>query len=160
MNPLLQNNFGRVTNHSDVTLDARDIIERLGLEPHPEGGWYKETWRADAAPGVRAAGTAIYYLLEAGDRSHWHRVDAAELWHFYAGAPLKLSLSKDGEESRDVVLGNTLWDQQAPQRIVPAGWWQSAQSLGEWTLVGCTVSPGFEFQYFEMASPDWTPKDA
>ena len=149
-----------MTSHSDTPPNARDIIDRLGLEPHPEGGWYKETWRADAASDARATGTAIYYLLEAGDRSHWHRVDAAELWHFYGGAPLKLSISEDGEISKDVVLGSNFAEEQAPQRIVPAGWWQSAQSLGDWTLVGCTVSPGFEFQYFEMAPPNWAPKDA
>ena len=136
---------------------AKQIIETLGLQPHPEGGWYAETWRADAAEGTRAAGTAIYYLLEAGDVSHWHRVDAAEIWHWYAGGPLSLTLSPNGHDAEAIVLGPEINVGQRPQRIVPAGWWQTATSLGAWTLAGCTVSPGFEFDGFEMAPPDWRP---
>ncbi len=136
---------------------AREIIDALGLQPHPEGGWYRETWRAAAEPGARAAGTAIYYLLDAGEFSHWHRVDAAEIWHFYAGAPLALTLSPDGHDAEAHRLGSGLAAGQRPQIVVPAGWWQCATSLGAWTLVGCTVSPGFDFAGFEMAPPDWRP---
>ena len=138
--------------------EAQDIIKKLELAPHPEGGWYRETWRADSADGERAAGTAIYYLLEKGQRSHWHRVDAAEIWHFYAGAPLELSLSQDGVASSAQKLGNDFAQGEAPQIIVPPNCWQAAQSLGDWTLVGCTVSPGFEFENFEMADADWAPR--
>ncbi|MEM7670111.1 MAG: cupin domain-containing protein [Pseudomonadota bacterium] len=136
---------------------ARDIIETLGLRPHPEGGWYRETWRADAADGARASGTAIYYLLEAGDFSHWHRVDAAEIWHWYAGGPLSLTLSPNGHDAEAMLLGPEITAGQRPQRIVPAGWWQTATSMGAYSLVGCTVSPGFEFSGFEMAPDDWRP---
>lgn len=138
-------------------LVAQDIIARLELKPHPEGGWYRETWRADAAGGARAVGTAIYFLLEKGQRSHWHRVDAAEIWHYYAGAPLRLELSDDGEIVRALTLGPDLAAGERPQIIVPPHAWQAAESLGEWTLVGCTVSPAFEFSGFELAPPDWAP---
>ncbi len=138
---------------------AADVINRLGLQPHPEGGHYAETWRHTPADGGRGSGTAIYYLLAAGERSHWHRVDAAEIWHYYAGDALALSISEDGESSETLVLGPDLAAGQRPQQVVPAGAWQSAQSLGEWTLVGCTVSPAFEFEGFEMAPPDWRPGD-
>ncbi|MEM7237266.1 MAG: cupin domain-containing protein [Pseudomonadota bacterium] len=136
---------------------ARDIIETLGLRPHPEGGWYRETWRADAADGARASGTAIYYLLEAGDFSHWHRVDAAEIWHWYAGGPLSLTVSPNGHDAEAMLLGPEIAAGQRPQQIVPAGWWQTATSMGAFSLVGCTVSPGFEFSGFEMAPDDWRP---
>jgi predicted cupin superfamily sugar epimerase len=136
---------------------AREIIDALGLARHPEGGWYRETWRAEAQDGGRAAGTAIYYLLEGGDFSHWHRVDAAEIWHHYAGGPLSLTLSPNGHDAEAHVLGDELGAGQRPQLLVPPGWWQCATSLGAWTLVGCTVSPGFEFSGFEMAPPDWLP---
>jgi predicted cupin superfamily sugar epimerase len=136
---------------------ARRLIAALGLQPHPEGGWYRETWRAEAAPGERAAGTAIYYLLEADQFSHWHRVDAAEIWHFYAGAPLSLSLSPNGHDAEAHLLGPDVLAGQKPQVIVPPGWWQCATSMGPFTLVGCTVSPGFDFAGFEMAPPDWRP---
>ncbi len=138
-------------------MSADEIITRLGLLPHPEGGWFKETWRADAKDGERASGTAIYYLLKAGERSHWHRVDATEIWHYYAGAPLQLSLSEDGKTARDVVLGPDLASNQAPQIALAPFCWQAARSLGDWTLVGCTVSPGFEFSGFEMAPKGWAP---
>ncbi len=140
-----------------MSAEAAEIIAALGLEPHPEGGWYRETWRAEAAEGTRAAGTAIYYLLEAGQRSHWHRVDAAEVWHWYGGAPLALSLSQEGGPASVHRLG-PFGPEQRPQRIVPPGCWQSAESLGDWTLVGCTVSPGFVFESFEMAPPGWAPQ--
>ena len=138
---------------------AKDIIVTLGLQRHPEGGWYRETWREETGKGARAAGTAIYYLLEGGDRSHWHRVDAAEIWHWYAGAPLALSLSAAGGAAETLTLGPDLAAGQRPQRLVPMGWWQSAESLGAFTLVGCTVSPGFEFAGFEMAPPGWSPSE-
>jgi uncharacterized protein len=138
-------------------MQAKDIIATLGMAPHPEGGWYAQTFR-DAPQGGRGHSTAIYYLLEQGQRSHWHRViDAAEVWHFYDGAPLQLGLSPDGEASSVEVLGLDLASGQRPQIIVPANQWQSARSLGAWTLVGCTVAPGFEFASFEMAAPDWEP---
>jgi len=136
---------------------AREIIERLGLSPHPEGGWFRETWRAPAAEGERSCGTAIYYLLDAGDFSHWHRVDAAEVWHWYAGGPLSLTLSPDGHDAEAHVLGPEIAAGQRPQLVVPPGWWQTATSLGHFTLVGCTVSPGFEFSGFELAPADWRP---
>ncbi len=138
-------------------MHARDVIRLLDLSRHPEGGWYRETWRAPTAGGQRAAGTAIYYLIEAGEVSHWHRVDAAELWHWYAGGPLSLTLSPDGHDAEAVVLGPELGAGQRPQRLVPPGHWQTAVSLGPWTLCGCTVSPGFEFARFELAPPDWHP---
>jgi uncharacterized protein len=137
--------------------DADAIIGRLGLKPHPEGGHYLETWRGEAPKGERPAGSAIYYLLRAGERSAWHRVDAAEIWHFYAGGPLELSLGGTGERpiATDVlVLGPHLSAGQRPQLVVPVGAWQSARSLGSWTLVGCTVSPAFTFEGFELADGD------
>ncbi len=137
---------------------AGDVITRLGLQPHPEGGHFRETWRAAAKAGERAAGTAIYYLLAAGEKSHWHRVDADEVWHFYAGAPLTLSIAVDGEKAVAHVLGTDLAGGEVPQVVVPAGHWQAAESTGAWTLVGCTVSPGFEFSGFEMAPRDFQPK--
>ncbi len=134
--------------------EADDIVAALGLEPHPEGGHYRQTWIAEALPGERPVGTAILYLLRAGERSHWHRVDAVEIWHFHAGAPLILSISEDEQgPAAEMVLGPDLAIGQRPQGIVPAGWWQAARSTGAWTLVGCTVSPGFRFDGFELASP-------
>jgi uncharacterized protein len=138
-------------------MDAKDIIETLGMSPHPEGGWYVETFR-DAYGGERGHSTAIYYLLEAGQRSHWHRViDAAEGWHFYAGSALELSLSADGLIAHTRILGLNLADGERPQIVVPANHWQSARSLGAWTLVGCTVAPGFQFSAFVMAEPGLQP---
>ncbi len=137
---------------------AHEIISRLDLSPHPEGGWFKETWRAETKPDERAAGTAIYYLLEEGQRSHWHRVDATEIWHFYAGAALKLSIAKQRDAAEKVLtLGGDIAEGERPQAIVPAHYWQSAMSLGAWTLVGCTVSPGFQFEGFELAPANWKP---
>ncbi|MBB5574112.1 MULTISPECIES: cupin domain-containing protein [Rhizobium] len=137
-----------------------EIIEALSMQPHPEGGWYVQTFR-DEHGGSRGHSTAIYYLLQAGQRSHWHRVrDAAEVWHYYAGAPLALHRSADGKASETIVLGIDLVKGERPQAIIPADWWQSAESLGDFTLVGCTVAPGFEFSSFEMAAPDWKPLSA
>lgn len=141
----------------DSALSAEEVVRRLDLQPHPEGGYFRETWRAEAAPGERAAGSAIYYLLDAGGASHWHRVDADEVWHYYAGAPLALSLSADGSGAETRHLGPALDAGQLPQIVAPKGWWQAAVSLGAWTLVGCTVSPAFEFAGFELAPPDWRP---
>lgn len=138
-------------------MDAKSIIATLDLKPHPEGGYFKETFR-DPAGGDRGHSTAIYYLLEAGDLSHWHRVlDSVEVWHWYAGGPLALTLSPDGHDAEAFRLGPELTAGQRPQVIVPAGHWQTAESLGEWTLCGCTVAPGFEFATFEMAPADWRP---
>jgi predicted cupin superfamily sugar epimerase len=141
------------------TPETAALVASLGLSPHPEGGWYRETWRAGPAPaGDRAAATAIYYLLEAGDRSHWHRVDAAELWLFHAGAPLTLSIARDDGALETVILGPDPLTGQSPQRLVPAGAWQSAQASDVgWTLVACVVVPGFEFSGFEMAPSGWAP---
>ena len=138
-------------------MSPAEIIALLGLEPHPEGGHFRETWRAPAPPGERAAGTAIYYLLQAGEVSRWHRVDADEMWHWYAGSPLARSLSPDGRSTETLHLGPDLASGERPQVLVPAGGWQSATSLGPWTLVGCTVSPGFMFETFELASEGWRP---
>lgn len=140
-----------------MSLSPAEIIELLGLQPHPEGGHFRETWRAAAPPGERAAGTAIYYLLQAGEISRWHRVDADEMWHWYAGSPLALSLSPDGRSTETRHLGPDLASGERPQLLVPAGAWQSATSLGPWTLVGCTVSPGFMFESFELAPKGWQP---
>ena len=141
------------------TIKASEVVKMLGMARHPEGGWFVETFRDAAGSNGRSFGTAIYYLLEAGDRSHWHRVDAAEIWHFYAGAALALSIS-GGKSAEHHVLGSALGASERPQVIVPAGAWQSAESTGAWTLVGCTVAPGFEFSGFEMAPPGWQPGDA
>jgi uncharacterized protein len=134
-----------------------DIIRLLSLTPHPEGGHYCETFRDSlAAESGRAASTAIYFLLREGEISRWHRVDAAEVWHWYAGAPLSLIIVEDGSR-RAVRLGTDLPAGERPQAVVPAQAWQQAQSLGAWTLVGCTVAPGFEFAGFELARPDFEP---
>lgn len=140
-------------------MTADEIIAELGLEPHPEGGWFRETWRHVPTEGAgRGAGTAIYFLLKAGEASAWHRVDAAEIWHHYAGAPLELRVSEPEVAPPVVyVLSPDLAAGARPQWIVPAGAWQSARSLGEWTLVGCTVSPAFVFEGFEMAPRGWAP---
>jgi predicted cupin superfamily sugar epimerase len=141
----------------DPTLDAAAVVAALGLAPHPEGGHYREVWRDAPADGGRGAGTAIYYLLAEGESSHWHRVDAAEAWHWYAGAPLALDLSPDGAEMCVLRLGPDLGAGERPFALVPPGWWQSAVPLGRWTLVGCTVAPAFRFDGFELAPPGWRP---
>jgi len=137
---------------------AEEIIARLGLMPHPEGGHYVETFR-DSEDGGRGHSTAIYFLLRSGESSAWHRVrDAAEVWHHYAGAPLALDMAAPGGTGAvSLVLGTDLAAGERPQHVVPAGWWQSARSLGAWTLAGCTVAPGFDFSAFEMAAPGWQP---
>ena len=136
---------------------AADLIAQLGLVPHPEGGHYRETWRHESSDGGRGAGTAIYFLLQRGEISHWHRVDAAEIWHYYSGAPLELRTCVDGEDVRTELLGADLSAGELPQRIVLPHAWQSARSLGEFRLVGCTVSPAFEFSRFELAPPGFEP---
>lgn len=141
----------------DGALDADAIIRLLDLAPHPEGGWYRENFRDSGDANGRAHGTAIYYLLKAGERSHWHRVDAAEIWHWYAGEPLALKCSVDGERSETHRLGPDLAGGERPQLIVPKGVWQAAEPLGSFTLVGCTVAPGFDFAGFEMAPKGWHP---
>jgi hypothetical protein len=140
-------------------LSAAEVIRLLALKPHPEGGHFRETLR-DPHPvaGERAHSTAIYFLLAAGERSHWHKVDAAEVWHFYAGAPLLLEIAPTPEGPiEQITLGNDLAAGQRPQGIVPPHAWQAASSLGDWTLVGCTVAPGFELERFELAARDWKP---
>ena len=133
-------------------MSAEEIIAKLDLQPHPEGGWYRQTWVGPQVGG-RASGTAILFLLKAGERSHWHRVDADEIWLWHAGAPLVLSM---GEASAtEVVVGPDVLSGEAVQAVVPAGWWQAARSTGDWTLVSCTVSPGFRFEGFELAPPGW-----
>ena len=136
---------------------AADLIERLGLEPHPEGGWYRETWRGIAECGQRPSGSAIFYLLAAGEVSRRHRVDSTEIWHHYRGAPIELRIGASGApSSSDAVhlLGPEIEHGQVPQILVPPWDWQEARSLGEFSLVGCTVSPAFEFSGFELAEPD------
>jgi predicted cupin superfamily sugar epimerase len=136
---------------------ATEIIARLDLQPHPEGGHYRETFRD---PRLDASGrsvpTAIYFLLARGERSHWHRIDAVETWHYYAGSALVLQIADDSG-TRTIRLGPDLVAGEVPQAMVPAQAWQAAESSGDWTLVGCTVAPGFDFAKFELAKPDWFP---
>jgi uncharacterized protein len=143
-----------------TSMTADEIIRLLSLRPHPEGGHFVETFQDTSAGGGRAASTAIYFLLARGERSHWHRVDAAEVWHYYAGSPLRLEIAdeNDGPIQR-LHLGPDLPAGERPQAVVPPEAWQAAESLGDWTLVGCTVAPGFEFAGFDMAPAGWTPQD-
>ena len=137
-------------------LGPEQIIDHLRLQPHPEGGWYRQTWVADVAGRAdgRPVGTCIYFLLKAGERSHWHRVDAVEIWHHYAGAPLILRMAAtDCGPVQRIILGPDLAGGALPQGIVPEGWWQAAEATGGWALAGCTVSPGFTFGGFELAPP-------
>jgi len=138
-----------------MTNTADHIIHKLSLSPHPEGGHYRQTWIADAKDGLRADGTCIYFLLKSGEISRWHRIDAVEIWHYYAGAPLILSMAeaKTGPAC-DYTLGPDVLNGQSPQLVVPEHHWQSARSSGEYTLVGCSVSPAFRFEGFEMMSED------
>ena len=136
--------------------DADSVIAALGLTPHPEGGHYRETFRDEGGHGGRAHSTAILYLLRGGQVSHWHRIDAAELWHWYGGAPLLLSIHGDGAR-QDLSLGPDFLAGDVPQGLVPPGAWQSARSLGAWSLAGCTVAPGFDFAQFELAPKNWRP---
>ena len=132
--------------------EADRLIALLDLKPHPEGGHYRQTFKDGGGADGRAHSTAIYFLLKAGEVSRWHRVDAAEVWHFYSGAPLELRVGKD-----TYVLGPNVDEAQAPQVVVPPHAWQSARSLGDYTLVGCTVAPGFEFEHFELAPDGFVP---
>jgi len=143
-----------------TSMTAGQIIQFLNLKPHPEGGHFAETFRDGAlSGGKRAASTAIYFLLARGERSHWHRVDATEVWHYYAGSPLKLEIADaDDGPIRRLRLGADFSTGERPQAVVPRRAWQAAESLGDWTLVGCTVAPGFEFAGFELAPPRWTPR--
>jgi predicted cupin superfamily sugar epimerase len=139
-------------------LTADQIVALLKMQPHPEGGFYAETFRDDMTDADgRAASTLIYFLLPQGVLSRWHRVDAVETWHWYAGDALELSLSMDGRTKEVLILGNDLLAGERPQGIVPRDGWQQARSLGAWTLVGCTVAPGFQFEGFEMAPEGWEP---
>ena len=138
-------------------MTAQEVIARLSLKAHPEGGWYRETFRDPREVEGRSVGTAIYYLLDVGEVSEWHRVDAAAIWHWYAGAPMVITISPNGHDAQAHHLGPALEQGQQPQIVVPAGHWQTATSLGAWTLVGCTVAPGFDFAGFEMAPTGWRP---
>jgi predicted cupin superfamily sugar epimerase len=139
-------------------LSASDVIRLLDLKPHPEGGHFREMFRdARQVDGDRSASTSIYFLLARGERSHWHRVDAVEIWHWYAGAALELEIAADKGRER-IRLGSDLASGERPQVVVPAHAWQAAQSLGDWTLCGCTVAPGFDFKAFELAPPGWAPR--
>jgi predicted cupin superfamily sugar epimerase len=144
--------------HAIGGLTAQDVIRRLDLKPHPEGGYFRETFRDPLTDANgRAVSTAIYYLLGLGEVSEWHRVDATEIWHYHAGAPMVITLSPNGHDAQARHLGPDLMNGQEPQIIVPANHWQTTTSLGAWTLVGCTVAPGFDFAGFEMAPPGWRP---
>ncbi len=135
-------------------MTADQIITTLDLAPHPEGGWYRQTWVAEADPGTRPSGTAILFLLRDGEHSHWHKVDATEIWYWHAGSPLVLSLAaSEAGPAVEALLGPDLMADQMPQRIVPAAHWQAARSTGAWTLVSCSVSPGFRFGGFTLAPP-------
>jgi predicted cupin superfamily sugar epimerase len=139
-------------------LSGNEVIRLLDLQPHPEGGWYRQTFKDTPADEGRPASTAIYYLLQAEEASAWHKIDAVEVWHYYAGAPLSLTLSPpDGQAATVHVLGPDLRAGARPQMVVPTSWWQTAASQGAWTLVGCTVAPGFNFDGFELAPRDWRP---
>lgn len=146
-----------IARASDGDLSAEAVVALLDLSPHPEGGFYRETFR-DPNPGAdRDHSTAIYYLLPVGEVSAWHRVRQAEVWHWYAGAPLALTISGNGHDATAFRLGPDLAAGERPQAVVPPGAWQTAESLGRWSLMGCTVAPGFHFDDFELAPPDWRP---
>jgi predicted cupin superfamily sugar epimerase len=139
---------------------AAEIVARLELKPHPEGGYYRETFRDKRVDANgRSFSTAIYFLLARGERSQWHRIDAAEVWHYYAGSALILRIAHDGCTQHTVRLGPDISQGERPQAIVPAQAWQTAETSGDWTLVGCTVAPGFEFASFELAPKEWAPGD-
>ncbi|SPF80791.1 cupin domain-containing protein [Pseudoprimorskyibacter insulae] len=137
-------------------MTADELIAHFDLSPHPEGGHYRQTWIADE--DGRPSGTCIYFLLKKGERSHWHKVDATEIWHYYAGAPLILHIAPpEGGKAHQHRLGIGFGQGEAPQAIVPLSHWQAAETTGEFTLVGCTVSPGFQFSGFTLAQPDFDP---
>lgn len=139
-------------------LSAEEVIAILGLEPHPEGGHYKEIYRADGPDGGRGQVTTIYFLLKAGEVSHWHRVqDAVEIWCWHGGAALELSIHAEGAGRETHILGLDLQAGQRPQAIVPVNAWQAAKPLGDWALVGCQVAPAFDFARFELAPPGFEP---
>jgi predicted cupin superfamily sugar epimerase len=140
--------------------DGGAIVEALAMQPHPEGGWYVETWRAPAPPGERPAGSAILFLLAAGERSHWHRVDAAEVWQWSAGEALELRVAGPTGGVVTHRLGPDVISGDQPQIVVPAGAWQAARPLGAWGLVGCVVTPAFTFDGFELAPQGWEPGPA
>lgn len=138
--------------------EAQVLIETLNLAPHPEGGWYRETWRAETADGCRSPGTAILFLLESGQRSHWHKVDATEIWLWHAGASLALSTAPDAPiPATTTRLGPDVFAGQMPQHVIAPHHWQAAHADAGWTLVSCIVVPGFDFAGFTLAAPDWTP---
>jgi predicted cupin superfamily sugar epimerase len=142
----------------NTKLSCDEVIALLGLAAHPEGGHFRETFRDAAEPGERAASTAIYFLLKAGEQSHWHQVDATEVWHFYAGDPLLLETSPPGGPMSAIRLGSHIERGDLPQAVVPRMHWQRARSLGAWTLVGCTVAPAFSFDGFTLAAPGFSPE--
>lgn len=143
----------------DGVSEAQRLISALNLSPHPEGGWYRETWRAHTGQGERSGGTAILFLLEEGRRSHWHRVDATEIWFWHAGHPLLVSIAPDENAGAEHVrLGSNVLAGERPQGVVPANYWQAAHADRGWALVSCTVTPGFEFAGFTLAPPGWSPR--
>ena len=142
-----------------TALTAQDIVRMLNLKPHPEGGHFRETFRDSQQIGAgRVTSTAIYYLLARGDRSHWHRLDAVEVWHWYAGAPLQLEIAAAGGRIERITLGGDIAAGLRPQAVVPAKTWQAAQTTGDWTLLGCTLAPGFDFAKLELAPEGWSPE--
>lgn len=141
----------------DPTLPEDAVRSALGLAPHPEGGHYRELWRDQPSSGQRGAGTSILFLLAAGERSAWHRVDAAEIWLWQSGSALLLGIANPEAGRQQVRLGPDLAGGEVLQGVVPAHAWQDARSLGAWTLVGCIVAPAFEFSGLELAPPDWSP---
>lgn len=138
-------------------MTASEVISLLGLEPHIEGGFYRQTFADQPGPSGRPQSTLIYYLLANRKSGTWHRVDAAEVWHWYAGAPMRLDISRDGKSVTPHQLGSDLLAGERPQLVIPGHAWQRATCLGDWTLVGCSVAPGFQFSKFEQAEPGWEP---
>ncbi len=142
-----------------ATATAGEVIAELGMQPHPEGGYFVEIFRDRPSTGERGSVTSIYFLLKSGEISRWHRVDAIEVWHWYAGAPLKISIAElEGVPPKEHLLGSNVLAGARPQVVVPANAWQSARTLGDWTLVGCTVAPAFEYAGFELAPEGWEPE--
>jgi uncharacterized protein len=140
-----------------MTMTASQVIGLLNLEPHPEGGWYRQSFSDRPDSTGRPLSTAIYYLLEGGKRNAWHRVDATEMWHWYGGDAMRIEVSHDGVHRIESLLGPDLMSGERPQFVIPAGHWQRTTCLGDWALIGCTVTPGFQFSRFELAEPGWEP---